>query len=171
MTTNPVWPNLSGQHKDYLLKQLQNIKTGHARNVAVMQAMLAPLTETDLAAMADYYSMQPISIGMTPKKYLKRGEQLYRGGDFTKQITACIACHGPGGEGNGQAGFPVVSGQYAAYTIQQLQAFKTGVRKNDLNDIMRDISKQLNDEDIQALAYYMQGLYPTEKLDKCCTQR
>lgn len=63
------------------------------------------------------------------------------------------------GSGNAQAGFPLLSGQHAAYTIMQLQAFKDGKRTNDLNQIMQDISSKMSPEDMEAVAYYIQGLY------------
>ncbi|KTC86996.1 c-type cytochrome [Legionella brunensis] len=159
VSLNPIWPNLAGQHASYLLKQLQDYKKGTTRNAPEMTAIVASLNETDMADLAAFYSKQPLPEGITPEKYLKRGEQLYRGGDFDKHITACIACHGPKGTGNSQAGFPVLSGQHAPYTIQQLQAFKDKKRSNDLNSIMRDISSRMSQEDMEAVAYYMQGLH------------
>ena len=121
--------------------------------------MAINLSEQDMEDLAIFYAKQPIPQGKTAKKYLARGEQLYRGGDFSKHITACIACHGPKGTGNAQAGFPVVSGQQAAYTILQLEAFKSGQRSNDLNSIMHDISGRMSKEDMEAVANYMAGLY------------
>ena len=171
VSVNPLWPNLAGQHEQYLLKELRNIKTGKIRNVPVMTAIMTQLNDEDLIALAAYYSYRPISIGLTPKKYLTQGERLYRGGDLSKQISACIACHGPGGEGNGQAGFPILSGQNALYTIQQLEDFSTGKRHNDLNSIIRDIAHRMNNEDMQAVAYYIQGLYPTNQFSHCCIKR
>ncbi|HHF7344572.1 c-type cytochrome [Legionella feeleii] len=159
ISTNPEWPSLAGQHAKYLLKQMLDFKKGITRNAPTMTAILANLNEQDMAALAEYYAKLPLPEGSVPKKYLKRGEQLYRGGDFDKHITACIACHGPRGTGNEQAGFPVLSGQHALYTIQQLQAFKDQKRKNDLNSIMRDISARMSPEDMAAVAYYMQGLH------------
>lgn len=41
----------------------------------------------------------------------------------------------------------------------QLQAFKDGKRTNDLNQIMQDISSKMSPEDMEAVAYYIQGLY------------
>ena len=76
-----------------------------------------------------------------------------------KRITACIACHGPQGTGNAQAGFPVLSGQHAAYTVLQLVAFKDGKRKNDLNHIMQDISNRMSKEDMEAVAHYIEALH------------
>lgn len=171
VSVNPVWPNLAGQHQPYLLKELRDIKTGKTRNVLEMRAVMAQLNDADLIALATYYSKLPLSIGLVPQKYLKEGEKLYRGGDFNKQISACIACHGPGGEGNGQAGFPILSGQYALYTIQQLEAFSSDKRKNDLNSIMKDIAHRMNKEDMEAVAYYIQGLYPTTPVRQCCVKR
>ncbi|KTD20940.1 cytochrome c4 [Legionella lansingensis] len=159
ISVNPQWPNLAGQHASYLLKQLKDYKNITTRNVPVMTAIVANLSDADMAALAEYYAKQPLGEGATPEKYLKRGEQLYRGGDFKKHITACIACHGPRGTGNGQAGFPLLSGQHAPYTIQQLQAFKDKKRSNDLNAIMRDISERMSQEDMEAVAYYIQGLH------------
>lgn len=80
-------------------------------------------------------------------------------GDYAKQITACIACHGPKGTGNAQAGFPALSGQHAQYTILQLELFKDKKRSNDLNGIMRDISAHMSTDDMAAVAYYIQGLH------------
>ncbi|KTD46034.1 cytochrome c4 [Legionella rubrilucens] len=158
-SANPEWPNLAGQHAGYLLKQLKDFKAAKTRNVPAMTAIVAGMSEEDMAELAQYYAEMPLAEASTPEKYLKRGEQLYRGGDFNQHITACIACHGPKGTGNAQAGFPVVSGQHAPYVIQQLKAFKERKRTNDLNSIMQDISARMSDDDMAAVAYYMQGLY------------
>ncbi|ARG96309.1 c-type cytochrome [Legionella micdadei] len=159
VSSNPQWPNLAGQHASYLIKQMHDFKKGTTRNAATMAAVLTDLSDQDIVELANYYSNQSIAEGETPEKFLKRGELLYRGGDFSKHITACIACHGPKGTGNAQAGFPVLTGQHAEYTIQQLQAFKDRKRTNDLNSIMRDISERMSKEDMEAVAYYIQGLH------------
>jgi len=159
ISPQPEWPNLAGQHPIYFVKQLQDIKQGTTRNVPTMTAIVASLGEQEMNDLANYYASMPLAQGVTPKKFLKRGEQLYRGGDFTKHITACIACHGPNGTGNAQAGFPVLSGQNSAYLVLQLQAYKEGKRSNDLNHIMQDISKRMSSDDMEAVAHYIEGLH------------
>lgn len=159
ISPNPEWPNLAGQNEKYLVKQLKDMQQGTKRNSPTMTALINSLSSQDLQNLARYFSKMPKAEGITPKKYLQRGEQLYRGGDFNQHISACIACHGPRGTGNAQAGFPVLSGQKAAYTVLQLQAFKTGKRSNDLNHIMQDISKKMTDTDMEAVAHYIEGLY------------
>jgi cytochrome c553 len=53
----PEYPNLAGQHEDYLLRALQSYKTGVRKN-AIMAGMAAPLTEQDIRELARYYSSQ-----------------------------------------------------------------------------------------------------------------
>lgn len=159
ISSNPAWPNLAGQHASYLKKQLQAFRTGKTHEASIMNAFAAALTNQDIHILATWYARLKPAEKTTPVRYLKRGEQLYRGGDPLKAIPACIACHGPRGRGNAQAGFPVLSGQNAEYTISQLSAFKIHKRRNDLNAMMQGSSRHLNDEDQQAVAYYIQGLH------------
>ena len=113
-----------------------------------------------------------------PEELLALGEALYRGGDISQNIPACLACHGPAGDGIEPAAFPRVSGQHAKYTRTQLDAFKTAalidqqasetdpatlvVRGNDPNGMMRDVAEKLTPKQIEAVARYMQGLHMPE---------
>jgi cytochrome c553 len=158
VSVNVIWPNIAGQHTTYIVKQLQNFKQGHDRNIPLMTSIVATLSEKDMDDLAVYYSqLKPFS-GKMMDKYKVRGEQLYRAGDIDKLITACIACHGPKAVGNAYAGFPRLAGQHAEYTILQLQAFKEGKRANDLQEIMRDISGRMSQDDIESIAHYLEGL-------------
>lgn len=159
ISTNPQWPNLAGQHEKYLIKQLQDMQRAELIDAPTMSALARNLNQQDIDALALYYAKMPLAMGSTPAAFVARGEQLYRGGDIAKRITACIACHGPQGRGNGGAGFPVLSGQHAAYTIKQLQAFKNAQRKNDLNHIMQGITQRMSQEDMEAVAHYIEGLH------------
>ena len=155
VSMNPMWPNLAGQHAAYLVKQLRDIKTGSLRHADIMMPFVASLSDDDMASLALFYSKQPPSIPGGAQQEEPRGVQLYRMGDVEKKITACIACHGPSGTGNEEAGFPSLTGQHASYAIQQLQAFKENTRQNDLNAIMRTISARMSMEDMKAVADYL----------------
>lgn len=158
ISTNPEWPHLAGQHAAYLIKELHDFKQGKTRATPIMGPMVAHLTDQDIDDLAAYYSQKPRALGKTPETYLARGAALYRNGDISKHITACIACHGPDGRGNAQAGFPLLCGQSPAYTVQQLHAFKSGARSNDMSSIMHDISSHMSDEDMEAVAHYLTGM-------------
>lgn len=150
-------PNLAGQHAPYLLEQMRRYVSGERPN-PIMKACLANLTDQDLIKLADFYAKQEVAFGTTPVKALAVGERLYRGGNFEKGIPACIACHGPQGTGNAQAGFPLLSGQQPTYTVAQLKAFQTGQRHDKLG-IMPGVSAHMSPDEMEAVAQYIQGLY------------
>lgn len=54
----PLYPRLAGQHEDYLIKVLQDYKTGKRSN-AVMKGTVLPLTEQDISDLAAYFASQP----------------------------------------------------------------------------------------------------------------
>lgn len=157
ISPNPDWPNLAGQHAPYLEKQLHDYKNATLRHNAIMTALVAGLTDDDIHALAVFYAGLPPPEGLSPQANQTRGEAIYRRGDLSKHITACIACHGPKGTGNAEAGFPALAGQEPGYTAQQLQAFKDHHRQNDLRAIMQDISARMGPEDMEAVAHYVAG--------------
>ncbi|MCA0403483.1 MAG: cytochrome c4 [Proteobacteria bacterium] len=159
ISSNPLWPNLAGQGNKYLLKQLNDFKKNEQRQSPLMNGSLSSLSQEDLIELSNFYAKLPLNIGKMKETYLVKGQNLYRSGDRRKGITACVACHGPKGKGNVDAGFPVLSGQQADYTIAQLKLFKTKQRTNDLNAVMQNISAKMSIEDMQALAYYIEGLH------------
>jgi len=85
-------------------------------------------------------------------------EKLYRGGDQTRGIPACMACHGPTGRGNEPAKFPALRGQQSGYVVKQLNDYASGTRATGPNGIMQTIAKRLSAEDIRNLASYLQGI-------------
>ena len=160
ISNNPEWPNLAGQHESYLLKQLHDFQQGKSRMSPMMTPILATLTETDLKELATYYAKQKLEQHNGDKtKSNERGKSLYLYGDHNLNIPACTTCHGPTGVGNAEAGFPKISGQNIAYTVQQLQNFKSHKRTNDLNSIMQTISSRMTQSDMEAIAKYIQDLY------------
>ncbi|MDE1515616.1 MULTISPECIES: c-type cytochrome [Vibrio] len=159
------YPKLAGQHQKYLHKQLTDLKLGassggqQGRYDPVMSAMAMPLSEQDIADLAAYFSSLPISSNTTPPEVVEQGRVLYSAGDASRSLTACIACHGPRGNGSELSGFPKISGQHADYIKAQLQKFRASTRSNDMNEMMRDIAHKLTDADIDTLSQYVGGLH------------
>ncbi|MEZ8143640.1 cytochrome C [Enterovibrio norvegicus FF-33] len=161
----PANPVLAGQHEKYLLKQLQDFKLGmttggeQGRYNAVMAGMVASLSEQDMSDLAAYYASQTAKPGATPETSVDLGEQIYLAGDSERGIAACIACHGPRGNGTSLSGFPKISGQHAEYVSAQLMAFRDAKRNNDLNSMMRIVASKLSDKEIDAISQYVGGLH------------
>ncbi|WP_299002493.1 c-type cytochrome [uncultured Shewanella sp.] len=158
-----MYPKIAGQHATYLEKQLTDfrsaMKTGgkEGRVDPIMGGMSISLSDQDIKDLSAFYAsqtQQPIDVNNVPEL----GETLYKVGDATRGIPACIACHGPSGKGMGLAGFPMIGGQHANYIKIQLNKFKDTNRNNDLNGMMQATSQKLNDTDIEALSQYISDL-------------
>ncbi len=151
----PVNPKLSQQHPEYLVKQLQEFKSGKRAN-AVMSGMSAGLTDADMKNIAYWLNSKPAKAGFAKDKDLVAlGERIYRGGIADRQVPACAGCHSPNGAGI-PAQYPRLSGQHADYAVAQLTAFRDGTRKN--NAQMSEVAAKLNDREIRAVADYVAGL-------------
>lgn len=161
ISPNPQWPNLAGQHAKYSYQSMLAYQQGASkgREHAVMQGLLQPLDNATLQNLAEYYAKQTPGRNQADPKLVERGQLIYRGGLLDKHVVACIACHGPQGDGNKPAAFPALSGQHAAYTVAALQAYATGKRHNNYAFIMTTIAKRLAPEDMQAVASYIAGLH------------
>jgi cytochrome c553 len=161
ISLNPVWPKLAGQNPKYLASQLHEFKKGPDgnRNNAVMYGIAVNLSDQDIEDLSEYYSSLKSSVGLTKDEYLELGRNIYRGGNMEIKMQACISCHGPNGQGNYAAAIPMLSGQHAQYTYQQLKNFQTSVRSNDYNKMMRNIVHRMTDEEMKAVASYIEGLY------------
>jgi cytochrome c553 len=159
ISANPLWPNIAGQSAPYLVAQLKAFKDG-ARNDALMTSQVMMLSEQDMADLAVYFeSLRGPAQAVADPDLVSKGEALYRGGEVSKEVAACMACHGPSGAGNPAAKYPAIKGQHAAYTAKQLRDYASGARASDgKTRVMRDIAGKLSEDEIVALASYVQGL-------------
>ena len=152
------FPNLGGQGKAYLLKQLNDIQQG-TREVPTMAGMLDGMSKEDLADIAAFYFSQPRAQGAADADMVQLGESIYRFGIPRKDVAACTSCHAPKGAGNDLAKFPALAGQWPEYTVQQLQAFQSGARYNDGDGrMMQTTAIDMNEQEMNAVASYIYGL-------------
>ena len=164
-----AFPKLAQQHSSYLEKQLHAFKNGN-RNDPMMSAMAIALTDDDISDISAYYAIEKISENTLPvladddkdeqspgdkdiQTLIAQGSNLYRNGDLSREVSACIACHGSLGEGNKPASFPALKSQHADYLIKTLSDFKSGSRGNNPENIMQMIAKKMTDEEIKAVSY------------------
>ena len=154
---NPIWPKLAGLAPAYIVKQLNEFKSG-ARQDPVMAPMAMPLGEQDMEDLAAYFFTQQRQGGEADPAKVAVGETIYRGGNSAAGVSACAACHAPNGVGNPAAGFPALAGQHAAYTEKTLKDFRAGARNNDMAQMMQDIAGRMTDAEIAAVSQYVQGL-------------
>jgi len=153
----PANPKLAGQHAAYITKQLLNFKSGVRDNI-VMAGMVANLTEQDMRNLGLFYETQPLALAEAKKNGVgSLGEKIFRSGLDGKGVPACASCHGPSGHGIPDS-YPRLNAQHSEYTVSQLNLFRIDRRANDSGMMMRSIAKKLTEEEMQAVADYIQGL-------------
>ncbi|MER3547031.1 MAG: cytochrome C, partial [Rhodanobacteraceae bacterium] len=162
------YPKLAGQSEEYIVHQLMNFKSG-ARQNAIMQGMAAPLSPQDMHDIGAYFASKQSLPGVSDETLAVAGGKLYREGDPSRGIPACMACHGPDGHGNPGAMYPQLAGQHADYVQKTLQAFHDGTiwGNGPHAQIMPEIAKRLTAADIAAVSSYVEGLHtarPGEKV-------
>lgn len=170
-----IYPRLAGQSERYIAKEMALIASGQRNEgaVAAMLPFMEGLTPQDMRDIGAFFATQKSGAGVADDavvsegpyqgmKFFEVGQKLYRGGDASRNIPACIACHGPTGAGNPGPAYPHIGGQHAGYVAQRLQRYQsgqTGEADAAQFKIMAQISHALTGQEIQALASYVQGLH------------
>jgi cytochrome c553 len=156
-STSPAYPNLAGQHPEYIAKQLSEFKAG-ARKNAIMAPNVTNLSPDDMLNLAAYFSaQQPKSKMAKDAALVAEGQKIYKGGNAGSGVPACASCHGPAGSGI-PVQFPRLAGQHNKYVLSQLKNFRSGDRANDGGKMMQVIAKKMTDQEMKAVAEYINGL-------------
>ena len=154
-----TFPQLAGQHKTVLIKQIADIRAGRRDN-PIMYPFATTLTDPqELADVAAYIQTLPIppGNGRGPGTNLAVGEQLFQ--------RDCVQCHGKQGEGNEEKFYPVLAGQHYEYMLRQIRNIASGQRRNANPDMVK-IVKTYKDEELQAVVDYMSRLHWPERSAK-----
>lgn len=158
------WPKIAGQHEDYLARQTRMVRD-QQRNVPQMYPIVMNLSDQDIADISAWYASQTIKPGVADDALVETGRALFHGGDIDRGIPACMACHGPTGNGIPGTGWPMLRAQHATYTADRLRRYRSGENNgpDDANSAtMVAIAAGLTDAEIEALASYIEGLHAAE---------
>jgi cytochrome c553 len=158
-------PNLAGMDTLAVFKQLEDFRT-HKRLSRAMNPIAESLAPRDVVDVAAYYAKVPVYADPQDNRTFPRSKpehgheamalHLISFGDGERGIPPCQACHGPVAY---RPGVPSLATQNADYILNQLEAFASGSRSNDINMPMRTIARLLTEDDRHAIAeYYGSGL-------------
>ncbi len=168
----PTFPNLAGQNYGYLLKTLEDFRSGK-RPDPTMSAMIKTVPaapgNANLKELAAYFSGQRLdnaktagaSTGPIAKAQAEAGYKLYFQGNQKTDVPSCVACHAMSGEGDASMAIPRLAGQNATYLATQLQQFATGARITAPDRVMAKIAKRLTPQEIQDVSAYLQHMRPS----------
>ncbi|PRY05497.1 c-type cytochrome [Paraburkholderia sp. BL25I1N1] len=153
-TVQVTAPALAGQYADVVYKELRDYQNGVRQN-AIMQPIIAARSDQDLHDLAAYYASLPrapaaetLPTGVGPDA---NAVKLAMQGDPQRNIAPCAACHGPL-DRKGAA--PWLGGQSSIYLAAQMRAFASGARRNDINEQMRNVARQMTPAEIDSVAKY-----------------
>lgn len=157
-TSDGYFPRIAGKPAGYLYNQLINFRDGRRTN-AMMTYMVNHLSDGYLNEMAGYFAgihlpyPEPQQLDV-PAAILERGRVLVKEGDPSKNVPACMSCHGAAL--TGIAPFvPGLLGLPRDYLNSQFGAWKNGARRAAAPDCMAQIAARLSVEDISAASSWL----------------
>jgi cytochrome c553 len=162
-SSDAQYPKLAGQSEQYIVRQLTDFKAGKRQN-PIMLGMATPLSTQDMHDVGAYFASKTPLPGVADQALVEKGETLFRQGDSTRGIPACMACHSIDGRGNPGAMYPQLTSQHAQYIQATLKAWHDGTTWGDdaHAQIMPTIAKKLDADDIAALSSYIEGLHSAD---------
>lgn len=168
ISASEAYPNLAGQHADYIVKQLKAFKNSTDRSDPVMGPMASGLSEQDMADIGAYYNSLPRTAADTAdasetgassaapvaqyEPDAVAGKSLYELGDASRGIGACIGCHGKDGNSDVLI-YPNLAKQHPEYIQKQLHNFKA--EENRANYAMSKFAGQMTEEEILDIGAYL----------------
>jgi len=157
-------PALRGMGEQYLKESLIAYQTGTRthKEMGVISAMLDEETINFMAHSFAAYETPPMRstsdlAALAEKDALfRKGQTIARQGIAQQGVPACMACHGPLGEGSAVG--PRLAGQNVMYIQSQFKAFASGSRQTVQSAVMQLVVAGLTDDDIKAVAHYYESV-------------
>ena len=159
-TKDGTFPQLAGQHRKVLIKQLADIRALNRDN-PTMYPFALPESIGDEQAIADVTAyiqklkMNPDNGKGPATADLAKGKQLFHDN--------CVKCHGENGEGDEEKYYPKIQGQHYKYMLRQFEWIRDGKRRNANPDMVEQI-KNFTDEDMVNVISYVSSI-PVPKED------
>lgn len=152
-------PQIAGQHRTVVIKQLADIRAGNRETVvmapyASVEAIGGVQSVADVAGYIDTLEISTAG-GKGPGDQLELGEQLYRDN--------CARCHGEKGEGRADTFVPRIQAQHYEYLLRQFEWIQQGKRRN-ANAEMRAQIEGFSPEQMRAVLDYVSRLEPPLEL-------
>jgi len=158
-----TFPQIAGQHKEVLIKQLADIRSKNRDN-PTMYPFALPESIGDEQAMqdvVDYIQKIPMNPdngkgewnALTPE--FAQGKKLYEDN--------CVKCHGDNGQGKAKEFYPMIMGQHYNYMYRQFEWIRDGKRRNANPDMVEQI-KNFSDKDMKMVINYVSRLKVPKEL-------
>lgn len=161
------FPRLAHLPTQYLKRQLNEFRTNQ-RKSAIMESVAHNLSAQEISALTKYLSglkaSQAAPVKAITKKASESGALIVTMGEPSKDIPACVDCHGFSLQGGGPE-IPPLMAQNASYLLAQLQAYKADKRSGGPLGLMGRVAKGLDEAQMSAVTAYIASLKPGERVE------
>ena len=152
-------PQIAGQHRKVVIKQLADIRAGNRDNPLMVpyssvESIGGAQAIADVAGYIDTLEMS-VETGKGSGKDLELGARLYRDN--------CARCHGATGEGDDAAFVPRIHAQHYEYLVRQFESIREGKRRNANPEMVAQI-RDFDARETHAVLDYVSRLGPPEEL-------
>ena len=162
-TQEGTFPQLAGQHKNVLIKQLADIRARNRDN-PTMYPFALPESIGDAQALADvaaYIAKLPMNPANGKGQWAKGTPEFVQGKKLYDDN--CVKCHGEIGEGDLVKYYPRLAGQHYKYMLRQFEWIRDGKRRNANPDMVKQI-KAFTQKDMEMVINYTSRI-PVPKKD------
>jgi cytochrome c553 len=157
-------PALRGMGEQYLKDSLIAYQAGTRthKEMSVISSMLDEEAINFMARSFAAYEAPPMKTASEltalaeQDALFREGQTIAREGIPQQGVPACIACHGPLGEGS--AAGPRLAGQNVMYIESQFRAFANGSRQTIQSAVMQPVVAGMTDNDVKAVAHYYESV-------------
>jgi cytochrome c553 len=156
------FPNLAGQKREYVEKQLRDFLAGRrANDGGQMASIVTEIHEDEFKTAAAYFSaLSPPSVSEGDHSLsageIERARSLFERGRNEAGLEPCASCHRETNDRAPQA--PYLTAQHRDYLQKQLMDFKNGERSNDTTGTMQAVAAVLDESEIALLSTYLSTL-------------
>lgn len=152
-TKDGTFPQLAGQHKEVLIKQLADIRAKNRDN-PTMYPFALPKAIGDAQALADvvaYIEKLPMNPDNGVGQWTEGTAEFAQGKKLYDDN--CVKCHGDNGEGKKEKYYPKIQGQHYKYMLRQFEWIRDGKRRNANPDMVKQI-KGFSNKDMEMVINY-----------------
>ena len=159
-STDGNYPQIAGQLRTVIIKQLADFRAGNRDNPLMYPFSVPGVLggPQEIADVAAYVSQLPKTRhnGLGPGADLDLGERLYE--------ENCVDCHGAAGEGDVEKHIPAIAGQHYEYLMRQFENIRTGKRRNSDPEMVEQIQGFSPAQQAAVLDYTARLRPPEDKL-------
>jgi cytochrome c553 len=158
-----TFPQLAGQHRKVLIKQLADIRDGNRDNPTMFPFAL-PESIGGAQSIADvvaYIQRLPMNPDNGKGEWQEASSEYAQGKRLYGEN--CVPCHKENGEGSDDEFYPRIQGQHYSYILRQLIWIRDGKRRNANPDMLKQL-KGFTEKDLQLMSNYVSRI-PVDKKD------